>query len=453
MSIFNELKQQLTALQCAAQPAPIFTQKAPLARPFMQLTQPIAAEKPAESAMLLCLLQHFSQQAADNAHFPHFFWQSRNQPHAFATLGAVRQFFALEQAVQFSQKTALPLYGGLQFEGACRFILPRFCLEKNAEKLTACLYLDSQQLASEIDASLALLNELEAAISTAQAGEKTAQCRTPYGVTATDTVSDFATWANNIEQAIAAINAGTFRKVVLANATTFHFNQPLCPYDLVAISQQKNLGCYHFLWAENAQSAFIGASPERLYKRTGKKLHTEALAGTVAVSSDAAQTERNAQWLLNDPKNIHENQLVVDDIHAHLQDCVAAIEVEPAQIKRLHNVQHLRRKIQAQLKGGITDGDCLSRIQPTAAVAGLPRAASTAFITAHEGFQRGWYAGTFGYFTPNEAEFCVNLRSAQIQHAAITLYAGAGIVANSTPDTEWQEIERKSLAMAGLLVK
>lgn len=214
---------------------------------------------------------------------------------------------------------------------------------------------------------------------------------------------------------------------------------------------KKNVGCYHFLWSENGEQTFIGSSPERLYQRQGRAFYTEALAGTAAVTEDAEQTENNALWLLNDPKNRYENWLVVDDICSHLTDCAADIQVGEAHIKRLKNVQHLRRVIQTQLAETVNDGDCLARIHPTAAVAGLPRPLATEFICQHEPFQRGWYAGTLGYLMPEKAEFCVTLRSGVIKQNQITLYAGAGIVEGSTPEAEWQEIERKSLAMVSLL--
>ena len=238
---------------------------------------------------------------------------------------------------------------------------------------------------------------------------------------------------------------------MLANATQLTFENHISAYDLVEQSREINLGCYHFLWAENAQNAFIGSTPERLYYRKGNQLFTEALAGTVAVSDNPIETEKNAQWLLKDTKNIYENQLVVEDIEAHLNTYVEAFEVHSPEIKRLHNVQHLRRRIEAILKADVLDQDCLRQIHPTAAIAGLPRAKATQFIAKNEPFKRGWYAGTLGIFNPQEAEFCVTLRSAKIEHNQITLYAGAGIVKESEPVSEWQEIERKSQALAKLL--
>ncbi|KMK50858.1 isochorismate synthase [[Actinobacillus] muris] len=420
MSIFHQLKQQLSQqIQHLADTAE-----------WSELTAEIAL--PDETPNVLAWLK-------GQTHFPQYFWQSRDEDNTLVALGAARRFECLDDAQAFSERYGYRLVGGLTFEKACRFILPRLLFVKNVRKLTAYCYLNGQerQQVSQFLHQIAPMTTL-----TKTAGSE------PL---ARQQAATFSDWAANIERAIHTIQTSELNKVVLANATTLTFTKPVCPYDLLFASQQKNLGCYHFLWSENGEQTFIGSSPERLYRRQGRYFYTEALAGTAAVTADVEQTECNALWLLNDPKNRYENWLVVDDICSHLTDCAADIQVGEAEIKRLKNVQHLRRFIQTQLADKVKDGDCLARIHPTAAVAGLPRPLATEFIRRHEQFQRGWYAGTLGYFTPENAEFCVALRSALIEKNHITLYAGAGIVEGSKPDDEWQEIERKSLAIANLL--
>jgi menaquinone-specific isochorismate synthase len=115
-------------------------------------------------------------------------------------------------------------------------------------------------------------------------------------------------------------------------------------------------------------------------------------------------------------------------------------------------VQHLRRCIWTELKHA-DDEQCLHVLQPTAAVAGLPRQAARAFIQNVEPFDREWYAGSAGYLSPEQSEFCVALRSARVQGAALRLYAGAGIVSGSDPEQEWQEIENKAAGLRSLLLR
>ncbi|QTM01497.1 isochorismate synthase MenF [Mannheimia sp. ZY171111] len=379
---------------------------------------------------------------AKNQHYPHFFLEYRDTDQTILAIGKIRQFHTLENAQYFIQQHHLPLIGGLQFEGQTLFILPQFTLVKNSQNLTACFYFDSDNATEQASIFEQFLANFENVVKLSLPDNQL------QSVAAT---SSFEQWESNINKAISAIEQGKFQKVVLANAIRLHFESPICGYDLMAQSQQINKGCYHFLWAESDEVAFIGSTPERLYQRKGSLFFTEALAGTVAVTPSETQTELNAQWLLSDPKNIHENQLVVDDIESNLADCVTEFEVSEATIKQLHNVQHLRRQMQATLKQGISDSDCLSRIHPTAAVAGLPRPNAKQFITENETFARHWYAGTLGVMSKNEAEFCVTLRSALISQNSVTLYAGAGIVEASDPHSEWQEIRRKSQGLAKLL--
>ena len=419
MSVFTQLKQQLSEQLSQLQ----------LAQEWIQLKADV--DLLAEESSLLGWLK------SQNQHFPHFFFEKRDENQTIATIGAVETFSSLEEAQAFVQSNSLSLVGGIQFEGLCQFVLPRLMLVKNSQKLTAYLTLN--------------ISEQTVDFTDIFAEQGTAFFVQNHQILPPQPACTFEQWKANIEQAIIQIKSGDLRKVVLANATQLTFENHISAYDLVEQSREINLGCYHFLWAENAQNAFVGSTPERLYYRKGNQLFTEALAGTVAVSDNPIETEKNAQWLLKDTKNIYENQLVVEDIEAHLNTYVEAFEVHSPEIKRLHNVQHLRRRIEAILKADVLDQDCLRQIHPTAAIAGLPRAKATQFIAKNEPFKRGWYAGTLGTFNLQEAEFCVTLRSAKIEHNQITLYAGAGIVAESESVSEWQEIERKSQALAKLL--
>ena len=424
MSIFTELKQALSQKWQAIK------EGQGIVEVCLELTQSL------DENQLLAWLKAQS-------YFPQGFWQGRDQAVCFAFVGAAKTFKQLDEAQQFSQAYPFQLFGGVKFEGQCCFILPRLLFVKNQQNLTACIYVDTKNLAKEWKTCEAILQQTELAKLDWQ----------PSAIQTRLSKSHYSQWQQQIEQALRAITQQRFRKVVLANATTFELEETISAYDLLAHSRQKNQGCYHFLWIEDQDSAFIGSSPERLYSREDRQLYTEALAGTVAVTEDLAETERNSLWLLSDPKNIYENQLVVDDISTHLADCVEQIEISDAEIKRLHNVQHLRREIKAQLKPDIYDIECLECIHPTAAVAGLPRHPAKTFITEAENFKREWYAGTLGYFGQKKAEFCVTLRSANIQKNRITLYAGAGIVEGSTAQSEWNEIGRKALAMSHLFIR
>ena len=258
-------------------------------------------------------------------------------------------------------------------------------------------------------------------------------------------------WRDLVAQATQAIAAGEMDKVVLARATDLQFAAPLNAGAIMAASRRSNLHCFHYLMAFNPQEAFFGSTPERLWRRRGALMRTEALAGTAASHEDDRQAQRLGDWLMGDDKNQRENMLVVEDICQRMQAETRALEVLPPQIVRLRKVQHLRRCIWAELDVP-DDARCLRQLQPTAAVAGLPRQVALDFITRNELFTRDWYAGSAGYLSLAQSEFCVSLRSAKVRQHTLRLYAGAGIVSGSDPEQEWQEIENKAAGLRSLLL-
>lgn len=104
---------------------------------------------------------------------------------------------------------------------------------------------------------------------------------------------------------------------------------------------------------------------------------------------------------------------MVEDICQRLQADTQTLDVLPPQVLRLRKVQHLRRCIWTSLNKA-DDVICLHQLQPTAAVAGLPRDLARQFIARHEPFTREWYAGSAGYLSLQQSEFCVSLRSAKL---------------------------------------
>ena len=259
-----------------------------------------------------------------------------------------------------------------------------------------------------------------------------------------------AGWETMLHEALKAIDRQQMEKVVLARSTLLTLDGPLFAPAMMEASRRVNHRCYHYMLRFDADSAFLGSSPERLYLRKGRQLLTEALAGTVANHPEHQQAQALAQWLLQDGKNRRENLLVVDDICQRLQGGANAVDVLPPEVVRLRKVQHLRRRIEGRLKRE-DDADCLHRLQPTAAVAGLPRQAAREFILQHEPFSRGWYAGSAGYLSASRSEFCVSLRCAQLDGDRLRLYAGAGIVSGSDAAEEWLEIENKAAGLLTLL--
>ena len=109
-------------------------------------------------------------------------------------------------------------------------------------------------------------------------------------------------WLRLVRQATETIARGEVEKVVLARATDLQFSQPVNAVALMAASRALNLNCYHFCMVFDASNAFLGSTPERLWRRRGNLLRTEALAGTVASHPDDKQARLLGDWLMNDDK-------------------------------------------------------------------------------------------------------------------------------------------------------
>lgn len=374
--------------------------------------------------------------------YPQFYLHFRDEEKALAALGEVQSFSQLNLAQEFIEESGFPLVGGLQFQGTAQFVLPKILVEQDEKGVLVSFFVKDEQSANDTLAHLKTFENL------------TALSALPKQIPLhTEPRANERTWCDWVNQALVEIKSGELTKIVLANETTFHLKQAINAYDFLAESEKQNQGCYHFLWAENPHSVFVGSTPERLFAREYNLLLTEALAGTASVSESEEETQSQANWLLNDEKNLKENWLVVEDISQNLRKQVESFDVSNVELKPLRKVQHLIRKIRANLTAHYADVNILKAIHPTAAVSGLPQQQAKMILSEIETFDRGWYAGTLGVMSDACSEFCVAIRSAFIEAHRIRVFAGAGIVAGSQPLEEWKEIERKAAGLISLFAE
>lgn len=380
--------------------------------------------------------------------FPKFFWQPRDSHDKVVALGQLQTFsdpVTAEQAVRDQQR----VWGGQSFDGrtarnrrclSAFFFLPALELSQTPQGWQ----LSANLMPAHKERTVQVLQRLVPSVARLPA----MRCRIRHR---TDTPG-YSQWSETLDQALDAIERGSLDKVVLARRTTLALDGTLTPAQLLQASRSRNHHCFHFMLAQDARHGFVGSTPERLFLRQAEHCQTEALAGTIARGHGEAEDYRLAQWLLEDGKNRYENQLVVDDIVQRLTPCCAGLDVaRTPELVQLRQVQHLKRGIRGRLQRGSSGAALLERLQPTAAVAGLPRDEALAFITQHEPFARGWYSGAVGYLGHTQSEFCVAIRSALIQDDQLHLFAGAGIVPGSTAASEWQELERKTETLSHLL--
>jgi menaquinone-specific isochorismate synthase len=251
-------------------------------------------------------------------------------------------------------------------------------------------------------------------------------------------------WGRNIDAALAKFTELDLDKIVLARQSILTFTHDLQPQSLLRFLQPNNSHSYHFCFQINSTTAFIGTSPERLYYRQDRFLKTEAIAGTRQRGKSAKLDLELSEDLHNSPKDRHEHQLVVNNLHAILTELCHAVTIDrELTILKLNKVQHLYTQCHGILKADLTDADILPQLHPTPAVGGFPRPQALKLIRELEPFKRGWYAAPVGWVGVDDAEFAVAIRSGLIDRNRLLLFAGAGIVRGSQAAEEWAEIENK----------
>lgn len=159
-------------------------------------------------------------------------------------------------------------------------------------------------------------------------------------------------------------------------------------------------------------------------------------------------TDDEDEWLANEllgsEKDNHEHELVAETIREQLAPLSAEIRVGDRGIRKLATVQHLWTPIDATLERDEHVLSLVDALHPTPAVGGLPPEAALDVIRDTEPFDRGWYAAPVGWFDADgDGSFAVALRSAIVEETLATLFAGVGLVADSDPDAEWDEVQLK----------
>ncbi len=345
-------------------------------------------------------------------------------------------------------------YGGFRFGpwhahdaswrpfGTSRFLLPQFEVVRTPAGVhLACNFLGGP---AALPRWLAALDQLSFADPAAPAALQPP----PFGLDRPDR----AGWEQQVAAAARAVAQGEVAKLVLARQRVLDFGQTLDPFALLARLRTGATDCFLFGGVHAGLVAFMGAPPERLYRRIGRRIETEAVAGTRPRGDSPDADRALARELAASSKEQGEHRVVVDSIHDALHPlCAEWLQERAPHVVKLRTVQHLVTNCCGRLREGVSDADILARLHPTAAVSGWPRAAALAAIARVEPFDRGWYAGPVGWLGCDAAEFAVAIRSGLVIGSKLCLFAGAGIMGDSDPAAEWQETEAKLAAFVSAL--
>jgi len=256
-----------------------------------------------------------------------------------------------------------------------------------------------------------------------------------------------------VERAQEYIRAGDIFQVVLSQRFESDFSGD--PLDFYRCLRFINPSPYMFCLNFGADFALVGSSPEMHVRLTGDVVEIRPLAGTRPRGSTVAQDDRNAAELLADPKERAEHIMLVDlarnDV-GRVSDFGTVRLTELMGIERYSHVMHIVSNVTGRLRKGCNGFDLVKATFPAGTVSGAPKIRAMQIIGELEKTRRGCYAGAIGYFGfDGNFDSCIALRCSVLKNGKIYFQAGAGIVADSSPHSEYNETLNKARAMTKAL--
>jgi anthranilate synthase component 1 len=230
-----------------------------------------------------------------------------------------------------------------------------------------------------------------------------------------------------------------------------------CPADPFAVYRRLrrlNPSPYHF-YISLAGRQVVGASPEMLVRVQGTTVSTVPIAGTRRRGRTADEDLRLEKELLADPKELAEHAMLVDLARNDLGRSCSPGSVEvpvQAAVERFSHVMHITSEVQGRLAPGRTALDALAGAFPAGTVSGAPKIRAVEILSALEGEDRGLYGGAAGIVDPSgDLELCIAIRTLEFEAGRVRFRSGAGIVADSRDEAEWEEIHHKAAASLAAL--
>jgi len=244
------------------------------------------------------------------------------------------------------------------------------------------------------------------------------------------------------------IAAGDVYQLVLS--VRFGGECELEPFEAYRALRLLNPSPYMY-YVEAGGLTVAGSSPEALVRLSGGRAQLRPIAGTLPRGADAEADDAQARTLLADPKEAAEHVMLVDLARNDLGRVARAgtVRVEPwRQVERYSHVMHLVSGVGGELAPGRDAFDVFAAAFPAGTLVGAPKSSALRIIDALEPVGRGLYGGTVGYFgRGGDMDQAITIRSMVFGGGRYAFQAGAGIVADSRPDREHDEVIAKSAVM------
>ncbi len=251
-----------------------------------------------------------------------------------------------------------------------------------------------------------------------------------------------------VETAKEYIYAGDIFQVVISQRFAVPFSLP--PFALYRSLRRLNPSPFLF-FMDFGDFAAVGSSPEILVRLRDGVVTIRPLAGTRKRGATAQEDQALAADLLADPKELAEHLMLLDlgrnDVGRVAK--VGSVKVTAREIIEYYShVMHISSTVEGELENGHDAVDALCAGFPTGTVSGAPKVRAMEIIDELEPDRRGLYAGAVGYLgSDGDMDTCIALRTAIVKDGQMMVQAGAGIVADSEPEAEYQETRNKARAL------
>ncbi|QGU33817.1 anthranilate synthase component I [Thermochromatium tepidum] len=276
------------------------------------------------------------------------------------------------------------------------------------------------------------------------------QISLPRAVDESHFVSGFTETA--FKQAVERIKdyilAGDCMQVVLSQRLSIPFAAP--PLDLYRALRGLNPSPYMYFF-DLSDFQIVGSSPEILTRLEDGIVTVRPIAGTRRRGHTEAEDRALEAELLADPKELAEHLMLIDlgrnDV-GRVAEVGSVRLTEKMIVERYSHVMHIVSNVTGRLKEGLSAIDVLRATFPAGTVSGAPKIRAMEIIDELEPVKRGIYSGAVGYLSWNgNMDTAIAIRTAVIQNGTLHIQAGAGIVADSVPEMEWQETMNKGRAI------
>ena len=265
-----------------------------------------------------------------------------------------------------------------------------------------------------------------------------------------DTIANMpaADFVRMVERAKDYILAGDIFQVVLSQRITVPFRLP--PFALYRALRRTNPSPFLF-FLDFGGFSLVGSSPEILVRLRDGTVTVRPIAGTRKRGADDDEDRALAADLLADPKELAEHLMLLDlgrnDVGRVAE--VGTVKVTEQMVIELYShVMHIVSNVEGRLAPDRDAMDALFAGFPAGTVSGAPKVRAMEIIEELEPERRSFYAGCIGYFAANGTlDTCIALRTALVKDGRMVVQAGAGIVADSVPDSEYQECWNKARAL------